>query len=656
MSPLIIPAGRRHDLACLGRLAVDLYAQQVGAPLEDVASFAKYLGGSSANIAFGVARLGLRAAMVSRVGDEQMGRFLTGTLAREGCDVSQIQVDPQRLTGLVLLGLKDRDTFPLLFYRENCADMALDAEQIDGQFIADCRALLITGTHLSAPAVRAASTRALEHAARHQVLRVLDIDYRPVLWGLTKRGEGANRFVASATVTAQLQAMLPHFDLLIGTEEEFLIAGGVPGDLAASLRAVRAVTPAALVVKLGAAGCCFIQGPIPDPLSQAETALGERVEVMNVLGAGDAFAAGLMTGFLRGETFAQAARLANACGALVVSRHACAPAMPTPAELAHWFSGRRNPSVDTDTQLAHLHRTTAARPAWPELQVLAFDHRSQFYDMARRCGAAEARIPVLKKLLLQAAEQVVQAQQLQGSAGVLIDGGAYGADALAAATGRGWWVGRPVELPGSRPLRFDGTLSIGSALVTWPLEQVVKCLVHYHPDDAIDLRLAQEHKVLELWQATRASGHELLLEIICPAAVAPDVAPDAAVLRAIQRFYNLGIRPEWWKLAPLQAAGWQALEVLVRQRDPHCRGAVILGLNQPIAVLADSFSRSGSSIVKGFMVGRSVWAEASQQWLGGQITDQTLVDAVAGNFAQLVLAWRNRSAAASAPPPPKALP
>lgn len=653
MSPLHIPAGRRHDLACLGRLAVDLYAQQVGAPLEDVSSFAKYLGGSSANIAFGVARLGLRAAMISRVGDEQMGRFLTGTLAREGCDVSQIQVDPQRLTGLVLLGLKDRDTFPLLFYRENCADMALDADQIDGQFLADCRALLITGTHLSAPAVRAASTRALEHAAHHQVLRVLDIDYRPVLWGLTKRGEGANRFVASATVTAQLQAMLPHFDLLIGTEEEFLIAGGVPGDLLASLRAVRAVTPAALVVKLGAEGCCFIQGPIPDQLSQAETAQGERVEVMNVLGAGDAFAAGLMTGLLRGEPFAQAARLANACGALVVSRHACAPAMPTPAELAHWFSGQRNTQVNADMQLAHLHRTTAARPDWPELQVLAFDHRSQFYDMARRCGAAEARIPLLKKLLLQSAEQVIQTQRLQGRAGVLIDGGAYGADALAAATGRGWWVGRPVELPGSRPLRFDGTLSIGSALVTWPAEQVVKCLVHYHPDDGVDLRLAQEQKVLELWQATRASGHELLLEIICPAGVAADVAPDAAVLRAIQRLYNLGIRPEWWKLAPLQAAGWQALEVLVRQRDPQCRGAVILGLNQPIAALADSFSRAGSGIVKGFMVGRSVWADASQQWLGGQIGDQALVDAVAGNFTQLVLAWRNRAAAA--PNPTKAL-
>ena len=645
MSTLNIPTGRHHDLACLGRLAVDLYAQQVGAPLEDVSSFAKYLGGSSANIAFGVARLGLRAAMVSRVGDEQMGRFLTDTLAREGCDVSQIQVDPQRLTGLVLLGLKDRDTFPLLFYRENCADMALDAALIDEAFIAGCRALLITGTHLSAPMVRAASARALEYAARHGVLRVLDIDYRPVLWGLTKRGEGANRFVANADVTAQLQAMLPDFDLLIGTEEEFLIAGGVAGDLLASLRAVRAVSAAALVVKLGAAGCCFIPGAIPRQLSDALTAQGERVEVMNVLGAGDAFAAGLMTGFLQGQDFTAAARLANACGALVVSRHACAPAMPTPAELAHWFSGQRTPRVDADTQLAHLHRTTAARPAWPELQVLAFDHRSQFYDMARRSGAPEARIVALKKLLLQSVAQVVQAHGLQGSAGVLIDGGAYGAEALAGATGRGWWVGRPVELPGSRPLRFDGTLSIGSALVTWPAEQVVKCLVHYHPDDASDLRLEQELKVQELWQATRASGHELLLEIICPPGVAPEVAPDAAILRSVQRFYNLGIRPEWWKLAPMQTAGWQALEQLVAQRDPHCRGAVILGLNQPLSVLAASFALATSPVVKGFMVGRSVWADASLQWLGGQIDDARLVDTVADNFALLVRAWRGRAGA-----------
>jgi 5-dehydro-2-deoxygluconokinase len=666
MSMLTFPTGRRFDLACLGRLAVDLYAQQVGCALEDVASFAKYLGGSSANIAFGVARLGLKSAMISRVGDEQMGRFLVQTLQREGCDTSQVQVDAERLTALVLLGIKDRDTFPLLFYRENCADMAIDAAAISEDFIADCRALLITGTHLSTPGVRAASQAALTHAQRHGVVRVLDIDYRPVLWGLTGRGAGDNRYVADERVTAQLQQMLPQFDLLIGTEEEFLIAGGVPGDLIASLRRVREVSSAAFVVKLGAQGCAFMPGAVPDRIADAQVVQGERVEVLNVLGAGDAFAAGLMKGLLDGLDFHGAARIANACGAIVVSRHACAPAMPTPAELEHWFSGARLPKVDADPLLAHLHRVTASRPAWPELNVMAFDHRSQFEAMAREAGAPLSRLPVLKSLLLRAAEQVESQHGLHGRIGVLIDG-RWGADALCAATGRGWWVGRPVEQPGSRPLAFDGTRSIGTALIEWPREQVVKCLVAYHPDDEATLRVAQEERVQELWQATRASGHELLLEVIPPTTpVRPEVAVptalryrregsraqgfdtsartgegDAVVLRAIKRFYNLGLKPEWWKLAPMHAASWAALAALIAERDAHCRGVVLLGLNQPMERLIDGFAAAATHpIVRGFMVGRTIWGEASREWLAGTIDDAALIERVASRFGQLVLAWR----------------
>src|SRR5690349_18962387 len=189
---------RKYDLICLGRLAVDLYAQQHGTRLEDATSFARYLGGSSANVAFGTARLGLRSAMLSRVGDDHMGRFLLEALAREGCDASQVRADPARLTALVLLGIVDRETFPLIFYRENCADMALDEGDIDEAFIASSRALAITGTHLSTPLVRAASAKALGFARRHDVTTVLDIDYRPVLWGLAARGDGATRFVADA--------------------------------------------------------------------------------------------------------------------------------------------------------------------------------------------------------------------------------------------------------------------------------------------------------------------------------------------------------------------------------------------------------------------------------------------------------------------------
>src|SRR5437879_4005271 len=229
---------RAFDVICLGRFAVDFYAQQIGARLEDVTSFAKYLGGSSANTAFGCARLGLRAALISRVGNDGNGRFLVETIAREGCDVSHVGIDPDRLTGAVVLGIKDKDTFPLIFMRENCADMAIAEADVDEAFIAGSRALLITGTHFSTEYINRISNLALDRARKNDVRTVLDIDYRPVLWGLTNRGDGETRYIRSDTVTAHLQRILPKIDLAIGPIEEFINAGGSAHRLA-SLVAVR---------------------------------------------------------------------------------------------------------------------------------------------------------------------------------------------------------------------------------------------------------------------------------------------------------------------------------------------------------------------------------------------------------------------------------
>ncbi len=123
------------DVLTIGRSSVDLYGQQVGGRLEDMRSFAKYVGGSPTNIAIGAARLGLKAGLITRVGDEHMGRFIREQLMAEGVDVSGVATDPERLTALVLLGIRDEDTFPLIFYRENCADMALGTDDIDADLI-----------------------------------------------------------------------------------------------------------------------------------------------------------------------------------------------------------------------------------------------------------------------------------------------------------------------------------------------------------------------------------------------------------------------------------------------------------------------------------------------------------------------------------------
>ena len=629
--------GRPHDILCLGRFGVDFYAQQIGARLEDVTTFAKYLGGSSANTAFGCARLGLKAGLISRVGDDAMGRFLVETIAREGCDVSHVGVDPSRLTAAVVLGIKDKDTFPLIFLRENCADMAIGEAEIEASYIAQSRALLITGTHFSTEYINGISNRALDHAQAHDVRTVLDIDYRPVLWGLTKRGDGETRYIASGTVTRHLQKMLPRFDLVIGTIEEFNIAGG-SDDIMRSLAAVRACSNAVLVVKRGALGCAVIEGGIPASLDDAFNGAGVHVDVLNVLGAGDAFSSGFMSGWVRGEDYDACARYANACGALVVSRHGCAPAMPTRVELDYFIANaERIPRPDQDATLTRLHRVTAPRTPRDEVLAFAFDHRNQFFDLAQQTGAEEARIPRLKALFVEAVAAVESARGLQGRIGVLCDD-RYGQDALNAATGRGWWIGRPVELPGSNPVAFDRGRSIGTTLASWPQEHVVKCLVQYHPDDAIDNRLEQEAQIRALYDAVQASGHELLLEIIPPKSMPRE--PDT-VYRAMKRLYNLEIFPEWWKLEPMDAAQWAAVDALIGERDPHCRGVVLLGLNAPVDTLAKGFADARQSAVcRGFAVGRTVFQQPSTQWLAGAIDDRALIGAIRANFEMLIDAWR----------------
>jgi len=633
----VFASGRNHEVVSIGRLAVDLYANQYGCDLEDVSSFAKYLGGSSGNVAFGCARLGLRSAMITRVGNEQMGRFLVKTLADEGCDVSQIRVDPERMTALAILGIKDRQTFPLLFYRNNCADMAFGPDDVDEAFVADCTALHITGTHFSTPLVRAGSLRALKFAHAHNVRTILDIDYRPVLWGLTTPDDGKTRYIPSPEVTRQLQEILSHFDLIVGTEDEYEIAGGSQ-DLMTALREVRRCTRATLIVKLGPLGCAVVEGDIPQRIDDAFAVASPRVDVLNVLGAGDAFLAGFLSGWLRGLDYSTCCRRANASGALVVSRHSCAPAMPTEEELRYFLENVETLTEPAnDSTLNWLHHVTPKRRAWNDLFIFAFDHRSQLYDLARQVGAAEARLPTLKRLLVESVAQTEARLKLHGSIGALIDDN-YGEDALHAATGRGWWLGRPVEQPGTNPVIFELGSSIGTVLEHWPKEQVVKCLIYYHPDDLPDRRLAQESQVRTLCEATNETGHELLLELI-PAKGLP--LADDTIIRTMTRFYNLGIHPDWWKLPSSSPEQWAQIDALIEARDPYSRGVVMLGLNAPLGDLIASFADAQSSrTCRGFAVGRSIFQSPARKWLNGQIGDDALIQRCCASFEQLILAWQ----------------
>jgi 5-dehydro-2-deoxygluconokinase len=636
-------AERQLDLITIGRSCIDLYGEQIGGRLEDMTSFAKYIGGSPTNTAVGAARLGLRSGLLTRVGADHFGRFIREQLAREGVATRGVLEDPARLTALVFLGIRDPETFPLIFYRENCADMALEAGDVDEAFIGSAGAVLINGTHLSRDNVFDACLRACTIARAHGARVVFDIDYRPVLWGLTRKDMGENRFVADAGVTARLQQVLPLCDLIVGTEEEVHILGGTT-DTIAALRAIRAASGALLVCKRGPLGCVAFPAEVPDRLEQGVVGRGFNVEVFNVLGAGDAFMAGFLRGWLRDEPLEQSCSYANACGAIVVSRHGCSPAMPTWDELQQFLASAHPHRLRDDLALEQTHWATTRVGDWPHLTVLAMDHRSQFEALCEQTGADPALIPRFKALALKAVDRLAGGDP---GFGLLLDG-RFGMRGLEAAAEHPYWIGRPIELPGSCPLEFESSPDVATELSTWPANHVVKCLVFYHPDDPADLRERQERQLLRLHDAARQTRHELLVEIIASRNGAVD---DATVARAMQRMYDLGMRPDWWKLEPNDSAqAWRSIEAVIAANDPRCRGVVLLGLSAPEDELIASFQAAASvPVVKGFAVGRTIFADAAERWLTGQIDDEAAIEDLARRFEVLVQAWRAAKANQGAP-------
>ena len=625
----------RLDVVTIGRCSVDLYGQQIGSRLEDITSFAKSVGGCPANIAIGTARLGLKSGLITRVGNEQMGRFVKEQMAREGVALDGIVTDPQRLTALVLLSVENDKTFPLIFYRENCADSALCEDDIAEDYVASAAAVLVTGTHFAKPNTDAAQRKAMRIAASHQRKVVFDIDYRPNLWGLAGHAAGEERYIKSDRVSEHLRSVLPGCDLIVGTEEEILIASG--GEtLHEALKVIRNLSKAVIVLKRGPMGCVVFPEAIPARIEDGIVGRGFPIEVYNVLGAGDAFLSGFLRGWLKGEALETCASWANACGAFAVSRLLCSPESPSFAELQHFLThGSTERALRKDETLNHIHWATTRRAEADRLFAFAIDHRRQLEEIADRIGAPRQRIGDFKRLAVAATAKVAKGAP---GFGMLLDE-TYGRTAMADAAQYDFWIGRPMEVPGSRPLRFEFSQDAGSRLVEWPIAHTIKCLAFFHPDDAPDLKDEQVQKLRLLYDAARKVGRELLIEII---AGKHGLLDETTVARALEDLYAHGIKPDWWKLEP-QSSGeaWRAIGAVIQRHDPYCRGIVLLGLEAPEAELERAFATAaGHERVKGFAVGRTLFNEAAEAWLAGKASDGAAIDDMAGRFANLVAAWR----------------
>jgi 5-dehydro-2-deoxygluconokinase len=310
------------DLVVLGRIGYDLYSEEPHVPLPQVRRFSRYLGGSSANMAVGLSRLGARVGMVSCLGDDSLSRFLLDFLQREHVETSHVQTAPGYLPSLCLTEVCPPDRFPQVFYRRDPVDTMLDATDDDLRYITSGRMLVTNGTSLCGSPSRESTYRALEQAKSGGCQVVLDVDYRSMSW---RKPEEAGLAVRLA---------LPFVDVLIGNELELRLVAGVE-DLDGATAKLQAAGVPTLVSKLGEKGTRVLTGCNSVYLPPYS------VDVCSTIGAGDGFASGFLYGMLNRVPTIECLHYGNAAAAIVVSRLSCSEAMPTLSEVEEMMRQQR---------------------------------------------------------------------------------------------------------------------------------------------------------------------------------------------------------------------------------------------------------------------------------------------------------------------------
>ena len=323
---------KAFDVITYGRSSIDLYSANIGAEFVDIKAFNAFVGGSPLNIAVGARRLGLTSALLTAIGQDQVGDFLLNFLKKEDVETKFIPRIPGSRTSAVVLGIQPPDNFPLVYYRENCADSKVAIDDVINADIGSCRLFEISATALNVEPSRSAGFFAAEEARKNNVPVLIDLDFRADQWhdarsfGITARAYLRNCTIALGTEEEILATMLSDPNQ-IKIRNQQISAPEIRGNVAAAIKDIMALGIEALIVKRGAKGSSVFlkSGEVID-------VPGFPVEVVNVLGAGDAFASGFIYGFLNGWDWYKCCRMGNACGAILVTKPGCSNFNPTLGE------------------------------------------------------------------------------------------------------------------------------------------------------------------------------------------------------------------------------------------------------------------------------------------------------------------------------------
>ncbi len=600
------------DIIALGQSFVDLFGEQQGASLKDMMSFKKHVGGMSA-FACGFARLGLKTALISSVGQDDFGQFILESMAHENVDVSQVQVDARKQTALMLRAMLNRFSFPTLTHKNNCADVLEEEADLCSSFIGKSQALFITSSNFNSKNAQRIIKEAISVANQKQTKVILALDYV----------DDNNQNILLKT--------LPFCSLVIGNESDFAYLSGEK-DPFHSLSSLRALTNAIFVMKNSQG--CFVFSQIPHDLTTAPHHAGFLTDKLIPFTSKESFITGFIFGWLNGFSSEKSCEYAMASLALTQSREEHSDSFPNMDALKIFLSSQSQVVQTIRTPLFdHLHYAQTRAKPHEHLFTFSFGHPQVWSKLAESANVDENTLTKAKMLIASGIQQAAM-KNPHISLMTQADPQEEIIDSLPSPH----VLMRSLDAPGVIPLQIQGDADITHTLLTWPKHHAAKVTLAYHPDDRYALRQQQEATLNHLYLATRRTGHELIVEISPPT---NSLITASTISHIMQRIYEIGIYPDWWQISPPRdLRAFENISRVISENDRFCHGVLMMAQHATFEQLPIIFNACAKQpYSKGFIVDKSLFHVALNQWLAQSLSNQVFVETVCRNFEKAISIW-----------------
>ncbi len=600
------------DIITLGQSFVDFLGEQIGANLKDMMSFKKHVGGMPA-YARGFSRLGLKTALISSVGHDDLGQFILDAMVHEKVDISKVQIDTEHASALMFRALKNRMSFPVVTYKSQCADILEEASDISSNFIGKAQTLFITSSNFNSKNGQRIIKEAVHAANEKQTKVILALDD------------------INETNLSHILKTLPFCSLVIGCEKDFhQLAGETDSHVA--LTQLRNVSSAIFVMKNSQG--CYVFTQIPNDLQTAPHHAGFIADKNIPFTSKESFIIGYVTGWIKGYSQEKSCEYAMACHALTQSREEHSDSLPSVEALSIFLSSQSQVVQTIRTPLFdHIHYAATRANTHEQLFTFSFGAHSQWMKIVNASNVDEDAIIKAKMLIATGIQQVAMKYP---NVSMMTD--AYPESEIIDALPSPHTLMRALDVPGVVPLQIQGDPDITHTLINWPKHHSAKVSFIYHPDDRYALRQQQESVLNHLYLAARRTGHELVLEL---APATNSLITASTMSHIMQRMYEIGIYPDWWQITPPRdQRAFDNIQRIISENDRFCKGILLLTQQATFEQLPVMFAPCAKhDICKGFVVDKSLFQTALYQWLGQMISNQAFVDTVSRSFEKAITLW-----------------